>query len=232
MSEPTTDGVSTWDAPAPVPGKLLIPFGLALLIIVLVAVAVGAVTSAVVGVLMGVLLTLLWLWWVSSRGRAALRSLDARPAGEGDARLMNLVDGLAGDLHVRALKVWVIDSAGPNAFVTWARGPHLAVTAGLVTGYTRTELEAVVAHCLVRLATGDARRAAQAVALGPLAGKTVPEGTVQDLQTVSVTRYPPALASAIRKAEPEGGRFGLLWFVGSSESHVPQEDRASALLDL
>lgn len=232
MGDGKVAGVSTWDAPAPIPGKLVLPFGLVLFVIALVSVSLGALTHPVVGLVLGVSFTGSFLWWISSRGRAALRSVTTRPPGEGDERLVNLVDGLSKDLHVRPPAVRVIEGRGPNALVTWAGGPHIAVTDGALETYTRTELEAVVAHCLVRIATGDVRRAAQATGLGPLAGRTVKEGTVQDLQTISVTRYPPALASAIRKAEPHEGSFGLLWFVGSPDTHVPQESRAEALLDL
>ncbi|MGI8775277.1 MAG: M48 family metalloprotease [Actinomycetota bacterium] len=224
--------VSEWDAPAPVPGRLVIPFGLVLLAIVLLALLVGAVTTSVIGIVFGALLMVAFLAWIWSRGRAALKAVGARPLEDSHHRLRNLVEGLSRDLHIAAPAIWVIEAAGPNALVSWAGGPHVVVTTGLVATYTRTELEAVVAHCLVRIATGDVRRAVQATGLGPLSGRTVKEGRVQDLQTVSLTRYPPALASAIRKAEPQGGGFGLLWFVGSPATHVPAEDRAAALLDL
>ena len=114
-----------------------------------------------------------------------------------------------------------------------ARGDALAVTRALLEGFTRTELEAVVSHCLVRLNSVDLDRASLSVALGPLGSGSIPTvGDRDDVAAAAVTRYPPALAAAIEKAEPRSGRYAAFWFVASGRSHRSASERAAALRDL
>jgi hypothetical protein len=170
------------------------------------------------------------LWWCGAGwGKRLLRSATARRlrAGE-EPRWRSLVSGLARDLRIETPDLWVIPAAGPNALVCYAgTRPAVAVTGGMVESFTRTELEAVAAHCL-----------AKEVALGPwwaswlsLASLRGPPSGGVDLTAVALTRYPPALASALRKGEPRGGWARHLWFVGSRVT-PSAERRASALLDL
>lgn len=151
-----------------------------------------------------------------SFGLEAARPLEAA----GAPRFRNVAAGLAGELGVAEPSLWLIEEGGPNARVGWDGGPAIAVTASLLESYTRTELEAVVAHCLVRLAPGHPRRLAS------------PAGPDDDLRAAAVTRYPPALASAIRKAEPRGGWSARLWFVGETPGEVTPEERALSVADL
>ncbi len=170
--------------------------------------------------------------YVTSRGGSALRRSEAKPLDPRDEpRFVNLVHGLAGDMGVTPPALWRIDKGGPNALAVTHRGPTLAITRSLLDTYTRTELEAVAAHCLVRLQEANATR--EYVALGPLAPRKMKlVGYDDDATAAAITRYPPALASAIRKAEPYSGRFGAFWFVSDASCHRPKNERVAALLDL
>ncbi len=175
-------------------------------------------------------------------GAWVLRSVGAQALEDGrEPRFSNLAAGLARDLDAEPPRLWVIPSGGPNALVVRSSGSAVALTQSLLEVYTRTELEAVVAHCLVRLR--DRRRMSRmglAVALGrparsfrsPTPSSLEPVGLEDDLAAVSVTGYPPALASAISKAEPASGRFGSLWFVGGAPSQLAPERRVAELADL
>jgi hypothetical protein len=128
-----------------------------------------------------------------------------------------------------APRLYVSDAAGANAFVVPGA---IVVTDQLVAGYARTELEAVVAHCLVRLRDGGLGWGMASAAAGGVAGVVPRVDPRLDARAAAVTRYPPALASAIRKAAPARGRTAQLWFVANGPSHAPAEERASELLDL
>jgi hypothetical protein len=163
------------------------------------------------------------------QGRLALRSVGAvRIQADGAPRLRNIVEGLADASGSRVPSLWLMPEGGPNALVCHSGGPAIAVTSSLLDGYTRTELEAVVAHCLVRLSgRGGPSRA---VALGT---KSVPcMSFSEDAAAAAMTRYPPALASAIAKAEPAPGRSGARWFVGDRPLQESQSARREMVLDL
>lgn len=172
--------------------------------------------------------------WVRSQGSRALRAVGAHPGRPGElARLENLVQGLASDLGIPPPDLLVTDEPGPNAFVAKRSGHVVVVTADLARDFSRTELEAVLAHCLVRVASNQVAAAQVGLAMGPLgAGLGGLTGGSDDVLTASVTRYPPALASAIERCRPRPGRFAPLWFVAEGPSHAPSEGRISALIDL
>ncbi|HEX2294891.1 MAG TPA: M48 family metalloprotease [Actinomycetota bacterium] len=174
------------------------------------------------------------VWTVSNSGRGMLRRVRAAPLQRGASpRLANVVGGLAPKAGVPAPELWLIEDDAPNALVCFTRRPAIGVTTGLVESFTRTELEAVIAHCLVRLATTSTPLARTMLALStvsPLFG--VPVGDVDDVRTAALTRYPPALASAVTKATPRRGRGAAFWFVADDAMHVPPAQRAAALLDL
>ncbi|MEA2498361.1 MAG: heat shock protein HtpX [Actinomycetota bacterium] len=161
------------------------------------------------------------VWAVVARNRVGAKrsfaALGAREIAPGEQpRLSNMVEGLASDLGVAPPLVGVLDDDEANAFVIGGRSPSIGFTTGLVAGYTRTELEAVVAHCLVRVQGRGAIR---------------PAGLAEDIASVTLTRYPPALASALRKASPRPERAGVRWFV--PEGGDPStEQRAVEVLDL
>ena len=172
--------------------------------------------------------------FAASRGPAALKSVGARPAeGSELPRARNLVTGLASDLGAPAPELWMISTpaGGPNALVTWGSVPVIAVTSDFEETFTRTECEAVLTHCLVRIASGEARSTTLRSGFGPFC----PSGTEParaDLETVARTRYPPALISALTKAGPQQGAFAALWFAPEAGGDVSVSRRADALRDL
>ena len=173
-------------------------------------------------------------WWVNNQGLLALRAAKAiRVDKEQEPRLWNIAAGLASDMGSKPPHLFAITEGGPNAIACIARGPAVAVSQSLLENYTRTELEAVVAHCLVRLASGTIERATLSVALGPLGTKSLPPvGGADDVHACALTRFPPALANAIEKAEPRSGRFAAFWFVAEGGGHRGQTERVTAIRDL
>lgn len=166
------------------------------------------------------------------RGPAALKDAGARAALPGDLpRVRNLTEGLAGDLSLKTPALWVIPEGGPNALVTWASGPVIAVSASVEEVFTRTECEALVAHCLARLASGEAHATTLRCGLGPL-GPSGNEAADADVLAVARTRYPPALVSALERSSPRGGTFASLWFVPEAGGGASRDARARALADL
>ena len=205
-----------------VPGTVLVLAG---------ALAAGPAAAAAVALGYGALVA----WWFTRQSRAALAGLGTpRRLEEADApRLANLTGGIAAGLSLQPPTLMVLADGEPNAFACWSRGPLVLVTQSLLETYTRTELEAVVAHCLIRLARGERRRAVVGAALGGLAG---PAGVLRhhdvDLRVVALTRYPPALAAAIGKARPAGGARAGFWFVPAASGAAAAQARVRALADL
>jgi hypothetical protein len=151
--------------------------------------------------------------------RMALKEADARPvAGSEQPRLHNIAAGLAERLGLGPVDIYVISGGGPNALAGRTERPCVAVTKSLLETYARTELEAVVAHCLVRH-----REAGR---------KGVRVGYSDDVRAVALTRYPPALAAALRKAKPNRGRFASSYMVADGPSHRDTPGRIEALADL
>lgn len=149
-------------------------------------------------------------------------------------RLQNLVAGIARDLGVDPPRLYVVQSGGSNALVaTGARSGILVVTETLLDDFTRTELEAVVAHCLARLHSDDFVYSNLAARWSDLGAGLAPRvGSAADVRAAALTRYPPALAAAIRKCDPKVKRYAPLWFVAAAPSHDPSEERAALVADL
>jgi hypothetical protein len=162
-----------------------------------------------------------------------LAATGARPLAAQDApRVSNLVDGLARAAGRRP-RVFVFEQPDPNAFVWGGRRPIVALSRGAVSDFTRTEIEAVVAHCVVRLAFGTTRAlpiATIASRIGGLRGPLV--GVADDVAAAAVTRYPPALRTALAKCSPARGPYAPAFFAAASWSHVPTGERIAALEDL
>jgi hypothetical protein len=156
------------------------------------------------------------------------------PSEAKDPRLLNLVAGLSSDLGVETPPVFVVRAEGANAIVFDRGGrPAVGITEGALRQMTRIELEAMVAHCLVRTDPASGGLDRSDLRLGGVfrsCGGRVTE--LEDARTVAVTRYPPALASAIAKATPASGRFSYLWFVAEDPSHSPRAERLEALATL
>ena len=169
--------------------------------------------------------------WIRAQPGRALRAAAARPLGpQEQPRVRNVVLGLASDLGMEAPEMWAVPGPAVNALICRRGRPIIAVSEGAAERCTLTEIEAIAAHCLIRLRAGWADSALAAAALGPL-GRGARPPSEADVHAAAITRYPPALAAAIEKSEPRGGRFGSLWFVTERDPVTPS-DRAALLLDL
>ena len=209
----------------------------------------GLVAFVVVGAALGV--------WARMGGD---RIVASRVGGRGpdpvaDARLCNLVEGLATTVGLRQPQVLVVESTGLNALAagTSSTRGYLAFTSGLLAELERIELEAVVAEQLWRIrhdqalagtvlaATFGLGRALglDRVALDPDADAAADQGAI------TVTRYPPALASALEKIDSKGaiverqpGYLAHLWLADprpsppTSRGRLPLAERAEALREL
>ncbi len=129
--------------------------------------------------------------------------------------------------------VLVVEAAECNALVARrGRRAAMAVTTGALATLTRTELEAVVAHCLVRCDPARLAAAGAACAFGPLLMTLAPRvGYDDDVAAAALTRYPPGLARALRKCDG-GARFAPLWLVAPGPLHRPVEERVAELEQL
>lgn len=195
--------------PGVVAGAVVVGAGALAGVPVVLAVAAGLVAAAGVAV---------WLWCRAPG--AALRALGASPGGGrgGAPRLANVVENLCAAHGLAEPELHVTEPDAPNAAVAGRgrSGSHLVVTRGLLETLDRLELEAVVARelCQIRRGVRGATVLAGVAGLlgsGPVAGWFV--GRLfdarhvidDDLEAIRLTRYPPALASALTKIA-EGGR--------------------------
>lgn len=221
--------------------------------ILVIGVIVTAALFFVLGIIglgIGVVLTALVSWWrvkTFSGGieDSLLSAMSTRPAAENyEANLLNLVEGLSATAGVPVPKIHVVANPGANMCVL-AVSPQTAavvVTSGLVNALNRIELEAVVARALAAIRQGDAvlptlRVKIRSTAfLGVFDGflrsdeKDIEEAEVlADRAGVMVTRYPPAMISALESCMVVGTSLGeggydpsLLWMFqpnGGSNLH-------------
>ena len=126
-----------------------------------------------------------------------------------EARLCNLVEGLSTGAGVRHPRLIVVDSPGLNAmaFGTSPGRSAVAVTSGLLAELERIELEAVLAEELYLIRHQEILPGTVVAAtLGTTrrAGIRPDHDATADQGAVSLTRYPPALASALEKIERKG----------------------------
>lgn len=192
------------------------------------------------------------LWWSRTAGDrqvlAMLGGRDADPAT--DARLCNLVEGLAIGAGVRQPRLIVVDSPGVNAMAAGSRPERavLAVTTGLLQTLKRVEMEAVLAEQLYLIRHHETVPATVLVAtfgLGSDLALPSDRDTAADLGAVSLTRYPPALAAALEIAASAGSalpgqtaRTAHLWMLDPREGappgrgRLPVADRIEALREL
>jgi hypothetical protein len=191
----------------------------ALTLALLIGGGLWALIGPIPGLVTAVVLVAASVLWRTGRSKKVLRSLGAEPIQPLAApRLTNIVEGLASDLGITAPSLWRIHSDDRNALVVGGGKPAVAVTEGLHEASTRTELEAVIAHCLVRIARAKG-------------GAIPPVSAADDVSAAAVTRYPPALAAAVTKATPRPEKGAERWFVPASGAASPDE-RAQELLDL
>jgi heat shock protein HtpX len=107
--------------------------------------------------------------WVAYRfsDRMAIAASGARPASIEEQRyLVNVSEAVAIGAGVPMPRVFVIDSAQPNAFATGRDPRHsaIAVTTGLLEMLDRQELEGVVAHEMAHIRNLDIRFASMLAA--------------------------------------------------------------------
>jgi heat shock protein HtpX len=191
-------------------------------------VAVVLVVGTVVGVLaglgvLGVLVGLVLAAVVAALAyrladRVALSGAQARPATDTEfPRYHNLVEGLCIAAGLPKPRLAVVDDPAPNAFTTGRNPRHatLVVTTGLLEGLNRVELEGVLAHELCHVKRYDPLVSTVAVVavpplatvLPPLAARLTAVSLPADREVdadaagVELTRYPPGLASALRKLQ-------------------------------
>lgn len=183
----------------------------------------AVVPAAVVGLAVA---ALLWL----NAPRSALAVLGARPLARGEyPRLENLVEGLCTTHGFSRPSLHVVETPAINAASAGRRqlAAHLILTRGALTELDRLELEAVVARQLCEIRRGVAMETARASVaripgVGPLAVRLAgpatghDRATDADIEAVRLTSYPPALASALSKAEASAGikasaAAGHLW---------------------
>lgn len=206
----------------------------AVVVLVVLLVLVGPVEAVPAAVVLWA--GLIGLLWRAAPG-VVVRGLGAQPADPAAfARLHNLTESLcvAAGLPKPALLVVADDSPNSMSVGLSRRSASLVVTSGLAAQLSRLELEAVLAHELSHIRRGDvAVSAAAGATLGPvlrvapgagrrLAGRLL-EGreAAADVAAVGLTRYPPALASALeRMRDGSAGKTGrgpagaaLLWNV-------------------
>lgn len=227
----------------------------AVVMLVVLLVAAGAVVAVPVAVV--VWAGLVGLLWRAAPG-LVVRGLGAVPADpESMARLHNLTERLcvAAGLPKPALLVVADDSPNSLSVGLSRRSACLVVTSGLAARLSRLELEAVLAHELSHIRRGDiAVSAAAGATLGPVlrvapgAARRLAERLLEgreaaaDVAAIGLTRYPPALASALermRDGAPGGGRAGppaaaLLWNVAPVPAGAADsvDVRIEALLEL
>jgi hypothetical protein len=206
------------------------PIGVA----VLVAAVMGSIFLGTWGIVIGALIVGAVIVWVLDQPRRCLARAGAVPLDNSTyPRPSNIVEGLAPRVGVPAPELYLIEDGGPNALTSSRHGGTVAMTRALLDHYSRTELEAVLAHCLVRLQTGAIQRATMRLSFGPLGQMSIePVGWGDDVATAAATRYPPALASAIEKADPRTGSCGPLWFVPATPAGRTPAERVDAIADL
>lgn len=211
-------------------GRCTLEVSLAVLVPTVAFAGLGVAFWGVPGLASGLAVLGVSLLVIRTAGSGLARELDPRAAVP--ERLHNLVAGLSADLGSAAPPTFIVNGDGINALVfAWRGAPALGVTEAAARDLARTELEAVVAHCLVRLARASAGR--RELALGGIFAACAPRvDELVDARAVAVTRYPPALAKAIEKATPATGRFAHLWFVGAGPQHAPVARRVAALGEL
>lgn len=203
-------------------------------ILILIMVVMGSIFLGTWGIVVGALAVGCFVAWVLDQPRRCLARAGAVPLdGASYPRPHNVVDGLAPRLGIPRPDLYLIDEGGPNALVSSRHGGAIALTRTLVEGFSRTELEAVLAHCLVRLRAGSVQRATTKLAFGPFGRMLIdPVGASDDVAAAAVTRYPPALISAIEKAQPRANKCAPLWFVPERPAGRDPVERIEALSDL
>jgi heat shock protein HtpX len=220
------------------------------------ALVLGAIAFAVAGAIVGIVVlaavaVILGAWARLAGDRRVLGAVGGHQADPvGDARLWNLAEGLSISAGLRQPRLLVIDSPGLNAVAAGTRADRaiVGVTSGLLAELDRIELEAVLAEELMQIRhhqTTPATVVAATFGFGRSLVRRADQDAYADQAAVALTRYPPALASALEKLEAKGAEVAdqpawvaHLWLadprpgVASSRGRLPLRDRIEALREL
>lgn len=219
---------------------------------VVIGVILGLSVSWIAGLVVSVVVAAgLGAWARFGGERLVRRRLNGRPADpRADARLCNLVEGLCTGAGVRQPEVLVVDSPGLNVLAagTSASAALLAVTSGLVAELDRIELEAVLAEALWTIRYDEIVPGTVLAATFGLTSRLVldpDQDSKADQGAIALTRYPPALASALQKIEAKGatvpgqpGYLAHLWLADprsvspGGTGRMPLAERIEALREL
>jgi heat shock protein HtpX len=181
------------------------------------AVILGAILLFTAGVVIGLVVLVvvaaaLAAWALFAGDRRVLALLHGRDADPvQDARLSNLAEGLSIGAGVRQPRLLVVESPGLNAMAAGTRPDRavVAVTTGLLQELDRVELEAVLAEELIQIRRQETLPATVLVAtfgIGRRLALPADRDAQLDQAAVALTRYPPALASALEKVEAKGAQ--------------------------
>jgi heat shock protein HtpX len=226
------------------------------LVVTIFFLIVGFLIGFPIVALVGALISGGFMWNVyRTAGDVVLKMVGGLPASEHEhARLFNIIDGLCvvGGDQRPALRVVGIEYPVALAVGMPGEAGTIVVSAGFLKTMGRVEMEAVMAHVMWRLRTGDigvtTYMLALAAAMQRIGGdKLMPsviarvadERTVMwaDVAACQATRYPPAMVSALeiveRAASIPLGRIGAqpLWFAtpDSADDDSNQSGRASTM---
>jgi Zn-dependent protease with chaperone function len=220
----------------------------AVVIAVVLALTAGWVFGLIALVVVGAGLA---AWGLLGGDRVVASALGGRtPDAHSDARLINLVEGLCTAAGVSQPRLLVIDSPGLNALAagTSTAKAVLAVTSALLVELDRMELEAVLAEEIWQIRherTRPGTVAAATFGLGRALAASAGADTEADQGAISLTRYPPALASALEKIDAKGAivpgqpsYLAGLWLVdprpeaAATPGRLPLPERIEALREL
>ena len=209
------------------------------LVVSIVFLVVGTISIGlpIIAALVGAALSGGYMWNVyRTANDVVLKMVGGLPASEYEhARLFNVIDGLCvvgGDARP-ALRVVGIEYPVALAVGMPGEAGTIVVSAGFLKSMGRVEMEAVMAHVMWRLRTGDigltTYMLALANAMQRFGGQKIMRAVVErvaderivmwaDVAACQATRYPPAMVSALEIVEQAAaiplGRIGAmpLWF--------------------
>lgn len=227
MADAQLDGTDTDNLPGIEPASARsahVAFGVFGALIGVVVLVVGLIVglgiwwSLLLAVLVGVGVAVMAYLRMDDVIIAKLGAVELAPGSQ--PRLENLVDGLCVANGFRSPKLMLIDDVAPNMAMVGRDPEHasLLVTSGLLDRLDRVELEAAVAHQLLRMRTrqtlmggtvgvliarplGFAPGLASSLADRLLDSRALPE---LDLASVRLTRFPPGLSRALQSLRNDG----------------------------
>ncbi len=169
-------------------------------------------------------------------------------------RIISLVEGISASIGIDMPPVYLLDEPQINAtcIVASGRAGSIVITSGAMELLSRLELEGLLARELVRLRSGEViyegrlrsfRRAMSRVSprFIPVAysREMLGRDIAADIAAITVTRFPPALLSALQKAdaikvppstEADRRLFAQFWFLPEL-SDVSTDERITEISD-